>query len=123
MASKTLLVALVLTGGLSLGGVTSHAQRGDQRNVWVLNNTNREISELYVSPHESNSWGQDVLGRVTLPHGVGTVISFDSRTASSCVMDFRIVYGNGSEQVYDDGRNVCLLLAVQFNARSSIGLH
>src|SRR5262245_49962982 len=122
MASKTLLVALVLTGALGLGGVTSHAQRVDQRNVWVLNNTNREISELYISPHESYSWGQDVLGRGTLPHGIGAVISFDSRIGSSCIMDFKIVYGNGAVQVYDDGRNVCTLMAVQFNARTSIGL-
>jgi hypothetical protein len=122
MASKTSLVALVLTGALGLGGVTSHARRVDQRNVWVLNNTNREISELYVSPHESDRWGQDVLGQVTLPHGVGTVISFDSRSASSCIMDFRIVYRNGSVQVYNDGRNVCQILAVQFNDRTSIGL-
>lgn len=122
MASKTSLVGLVLTGALGLGGHTSHAQRVDQRNVWVLNNTNREISQLYVSPHESERWGQDVLGQVTLPHGLGTVVSFDSRSATSCVMDFRIVYRDGSVQVYDDGRNVCLILAVQFNARTSIGL-
>ena len=89
MASKTSLVGLVLTGALGLGGHTSHAQRVDQRNVWVLNNTNREISQLYVSPHESERWGQDVLGQVTLPHGLGTVVSFDSRSATSCVMDFR----------------------------------
>ncbi len=123
MASKALLAALVLTGAVGLGGVTSHAQRYDQRNVWVLNNTNQEISELYISPHESTRWGQDVLGRATLPHGIGTVISFNSQIGSSCVMDFKIVYENGSVQLYQDGRDVCLLLAVQFNARSSIGLH
>jgi hypothetical protein len=37
-------------------------------------------------------------------------------------MDFRIVYRNGSVQVYNDGRNVCQILAVQFNDRTSIGL-
>jgi hypothetical protein len=117
-----LLVVLVLAGAVGLGAVTSHAQRVDQRNIWVLNNTKREISELYVSPHESYSWGQDVLGSATLPHGIGAVVSFDSRIASSCVMDFKIVYGNGSVQVYEDGRNVCVLLAVQFNASTAIGL-
>jgi hypothetical protein len=121
MASKALLAALVLTG-LGLGGATPHAQRVDQRNVWVLNNTNREISELYVSPHESSRWGQDVLGQATLPHGIGAVVSFDSRIGTSCVMDFKIVYGNGSVQLYEDGRNVCVVLAVQFNARTSVGL-
>ena len=122
MASKTLLVSLAVVGAVGLGEVTPHAQRVDQRNVWVLNNTNREISELYVSPHESNSWGTDVLGRATLPQGIGTVVSFDSRIGTSCEMDFRIVYTDRSVQVYDDGRNVCVLLAVQFNARNSIGL-
>jgi hypothetical protein len=122
MSSNTLFGALVMAGALGLGGVASHAQRADQRNVWVLNNTYREIRELYVSPHERNSWGQDVLGQGTLPHGIGAVISFDPRISSSCVMDFKLVYGDGSVHVYEDGRNVCLLLAVQFNARASIGL-
>ena len=121
-SKKALLVSLVLVGTLGLGGNASYAQRTDDRNIWVLNNTNREISELYVSPHESSSWGPDVLGRTTLPHGIGTVVSFDPRILSSCVMDFKIVYRDRSLQVSDEGRNVCAVLAVQFNVRTSVGL-
>ena len=59
------------------------------------------------------------MGRATLPLGIGTVISFNSQIGSSCVMDFKIVYGNGSVQLYQDGRDVCLLLAVQFKLGES----
>jgi hypothetical protein len=107
---------------LILVGVGSDAQRVDERNIWVLNNTNRKISELYVSPHDSTRWGADALGRATLPHGIGTAVTFDPRITTSCVMDFKLVFDDGREQVYEDGRNVCQLLAVQFNGQTAIGL-
>lgn len=94
----------------------------DQRNFWALNNTGKTISRLYVSPHEDKSWGSDVLGESQLPTGVGTVISFRAGARTSCLMDFRLVFSDGSEATYPQGRNVCLLGAVQFNRTTSIGM-
>lgn len=103
-----------------LGQVSSHAQ--DERNFWALNNTGKTISSLYVSPHEHKSWGKDILGQAELPTGIGTVISFDPDVETSCLMDFRLVFRDGTEQTYVQGRNVCKLGAVQFNRSTSIGL-
>lgn len=116
VAVRLPLVTLIVL----LGYVSSRAQ--DERNFWVLNNTGKTISRLYVSPHERRSWGSDILGQAQLPNGVGTLITFDSDVWSSCIMDFKLVFRDGSEQTYMQGRNVCALGAVQFNRRNSIGL-
>lgn len=114
--SYWLLVAvLLITAPLVL-----NAQ--DRRNFWALNNTGKTIDQLYVSPHENSKWGGDVLGSSTLANGMGTVISFRSVAYSSCEMDFKLVFSDGSKATYLQGRNVCSLHAVQFNADNSIGL-
>jgi len=97
------------------------SQESRDRNFWFLNNTGKTIHEVYVSPHESKSWGQDVLGRATLADGVGTLMVFPSSWRTSCYMDFKLVFDDGSEQTYPDGRNVCQLHAVEFDADTSVG--
>ena len=113
-----------LLGGALVSGLVLPTDVGaqDRRNFWALNNTQRKISEFYVSPHESGKWGRDVLGDASLPHGIGTVITFDDFIDSSCTMDFKLVFTDGTEQTYEQGRNVCLLGAVQFNRKDSIGM-
>lgn len=115
------LARLSLGAALLLGGTRLQAQ--DPRNISVVNNTGKQITLLYVSPHESGVWGDDVLGPTdTLPDGWQTTIYFNPASRSSCVMDFMLVFSDGSRQVYTQGRNVCRLSAVQFNSYDSIGL-
>lgn len=114
------LAGLSLATALLLGGTRIQAQ--DPRNFWLLNNTGKQITQFYVSPHDSSRWRNDVLGIATLPDGLGAVISFDHADRSSCLMDFKLVFSDGSSQVYTQGRNVCQLNAVQFNLNDSVGL-
>jgi hypothetical protein len=111
--TKLTLVTLLVSGAAMSGT--------DLRNFWFLNNTGAEISRIYISPHESYRWGRNVLGDASLPDGIGTAISFDSTIRTSCDFDFKLVFSGGSEQVYEQGRNLCLLHAVQFNSADSIG--
>lgn len=87
----------------------------DLRNFWFLNNTGRTIERIYVSPHESNNWGQDVLGSANLPNGVGTIIRFNPRDRSSCYFDFQLIFRDRTTQTYLNGWNLCAVHAVQFN--------
>jgi hypothetical protein len=117
---RTVVVLLVL---LAAGvGVVKSTPRPDQRNFWALNNTLKEIRELYVSPHDYKSWGTDVLGRGVLPTAVGRVISFDSTGPTGCSFDFKLVFSDGTAQQYLQGRDVCSVIAIQFNATDSFGL-
>ncbi len=105
-----------------LGPGGAQGQQQDRRNFWLLNNTGQVISRFYVSPHESGRWGRDVLGRAELMNGLGVLIVFEPDTISSCYMDFRLVFVDGSSQTYEQGRDVCQLSAVQFDRRTSVGL-
>ena len=115
------LARLSLAATLVLGCTRIQAQE-DLRDFWLLNDTGKQITQFYVSPHERIIWGRDVLGLTTLPNGEGTKITFRPAWPSSCVMDFRIVFDDDTEQVYSQGRNVCQLDAVKFNPRDSVGL-
>jgi hypothetical protein len=90
----------------------------DRRNFWALNNTGKEITDFYVSPHDASTWGNNILP-VSLPDGVGAVITFNSGIKTTCLMDFRLRYADGSEQLYLQGRDVCRFAAVQFNMTTS----
>jgi hypothetical protein len=117
---RTVLVLLVL---LAVGvGVVKSQPNPDQRNFWALNNTSKEIREFFVSAHDSAQWGSDILGRATLPTGMGTVVYFDSAIKTGCNFDFKIVYADGSSQTYTQGRDICAIYAIQFNASDSFGL-
>ena len=52
------------------------ANAGDQ-DFTVVNKTGVEINALYVSPADKNDWGEDILGRDTLPAGESVEIEFD----------------------------------------------
>jgi hypothetical protein len=97
------------------------SQQAANRNFWFLNNTGKEVHSVYVSPHESKTWGADVLGRASLPTGVGTLIVFPASWKTSCSMDFKLVFDSGAEQLYQEGRDVCTLHALEFDAGSSTG--
>ena len=58
------------------------------------NETGVEIYELYVSPHATNEWEEDVLGEDTLPVGEEMEIHF-SRSESAELWDLKVVDSEG----------------------------
>lgn len=42
------------------------------------NQTGVDIHYVYVAPHNSNSWGSDIMGKDALPNGDSVHITFDS---------------------------------------------
>ncbi len=64
------------TSGLLLLASAGAANAADQ-DFTVVNKTGVEINALYVSPADKNDWGEDILGRDTLPAGESVEIEFD----------------------------------------------
>lgn len=121
MNSKRIFATLVLITAAILGVVTPQAAKAQDRDfVWV-NATGRQIDRVYVSPHESRYWGNDVLGDYVLPNGTETTIIFPPDWQTSCFMDFKLVFHDRSEQTYTEGRNVCRINGVVFYPSSSEG--
>ena len=57
---------------------TALARRGPQ-DFTLHNETGVEINSLYVSPHSSDDWEEDILGQDTLASGDSLKITFDDR--------------------------------------------
>ena len=67
--------------------------RGGKQDFVLHNETGVEIHELYVSPHSSNTWGEDVLGQDTLAPGASVKITFDDQE-KAVKWDLKVADGN-----------------------------
>ena len=71
-------VALALVFALSTLVATAAFAQGKQ-DFTLHNMTGVEIHELYVSPHSSDDWEEDVLGQDTLADGDSVDIHFSPK--------------------------------------------
>lgn len=55
----------------------------------LVNQTGVEIDKVFISPHDSNEWEEDILGQDTLPNGQKVDIVFH-RSQKAAVWDLRI---------------------------------
>lgn len=67
--------------------------RGGKQDFVLHNETGVEIHELYVSPHSSNNWGEDVLGQDTLAPGASVKVTFDDQE-KTVKWDLKVADGN-----------------------------
>ena len=61
----------------------SSAAEGGKQDFTLHNETGVEIHSLYVSPHDKDEWGEDILGRDTLPSGESVDITFSPKEKSA----------------------------------------
>jgi len=85
------LVALCLLSLL----VSLPANAQGKQDFTLVNATGVEIHELYVSPHKSNDWEEDVLGQDTLPDGESVTIHFSPRERAK-LWDLKVVDKGGN---------------------------
>jgi hypothetical protein len=116
-----LLLTAILPVVLLVCVLPQQAIPQSRANFWFLNNTGKELHNLFVSPHSQNSWGSDVLGRATLPAEMGTLIVFPPAWRGVCHEDFKLVFSDGTSETYTQGIDVCQLHALQFNADTVTG--
>src|SRR5713226_2461193 len=93
-------------GALSLAVIamfvtaTAFARTGKQ-DFMLHNQTGVEIHELYVSPHTTNDWEEDILGRGTLPSGESVKITFEDRE-KHVHWDLKVVDSKGNSIEWED---------------------
>jgi hypothetical protein len=76
-----------------LVNLPAHAQ--GKQDFTLVNQTGVEIHELYVSPHKSDSWEEDILGQDTLPGGESVVIHFSPKEKAK-LWDLKVVDKEGN---------------------------
>ncbi len=73
----------------------------DSKHDFTLRNqTGVEIHQLYLSPHSSDDWEGDVLGREALPDGESVKINFDDRDKHE-LWDLKVVNGKGASITWE----------------------
>ncbi len=104
-----LLVVLVTVGFICLPAISTGAKTvnqnikvnfGDQ-DFLLINSTGIEINALYITPHSSKDWGEDILGADTLLNGEDLMINFPSKTRAK-MWDLRIEDEEGAYLEWDN---------------------
>lgn len=71
----------------------------------IVNKTGYQIDEVYVGPHSSRNWGQDIMGSSSLSDGEVLSVTFPGRT-NACSFDIKVKYNDGDEATWDSV-NLC----------------
>jgi hypothetical protein len=101
----SLLRTALVTSALALPWFTPLAW-ADKTDFWVYNNSESNITRLYVSESTRDTWEDDILGENVLASGAGIRIAFRNDSPSSCHYDILAVFSDG--QVVEDYRvDVC----------------
>ncbi len=79
---------LVVVCALSMLLIPVTLAAGDQ-DFTLVNGTDVEINAVYISPHSTNEWEEDILGQDRLASGDSVNITF-SRTEKAAKWDLRI---------------------------------
>jgi hypothetical protein len=82
------VVATALAVALFTGSALAQSARQD---FVLVNRTGYELSEIYVSQNNSNEWGNDILGKSTVPDGNTVNVRFSS-SATACLWDLKVTY-------------------------------
>lgn len=69
--------------------VAATAVHAGPQDFTLVNKTGVEIDKVFVSPHSSNDWEEDILGQDTLADGASVDIKFH-RTEKAAMWDLRI---------------------------------
>ena len=99
--TRTLKVALLSLAAIALFAVTSSKAFAGDQDFTVVNKTGVEIHKLFVSPHSSDDWDEDILGKDTLADGESLDINF-SRSAKSAHWDLKIEDAHGNSVTWEN---------------------
>ena len=70
------------------------AARGARQDFTLVNSTGVEIHKVFISPHDKDEWGEDILGRDTLPSGQSGEVTFN-RDEKAAMWDLRVEDSQG----------------------------
>ena len=93
LALALAVVAMVVTA--------SALARTGKQDFILVNQTGVEINSLYVSPHDSDDWEEDILGKDTLANGDQVKITFEDRE-KHVHWDLKVTDKDGNSLEWED---------------------
>lgn len=67
----------------------------------MINKTNIDIQEVYIAPHSSEEWQEDVMGKAMLVSGKSVKINFERGTKTK-IWDLKVVDKDGKATVWQN---------------------
>ena len=101
-SAKPILAAAVFASAL---GASATGALAADRWVRIENNTSVVVYRFYASPANSQSWGQDRLGKKQIPTGYSSTINLNG-APGGCNYDIRAEFKDG-DVLEKFGVNVC----------------
>jgi hypothetical protein len=93
-------MALLCLAATILSAITVTRAFAGEQDFTVVNKTGVEIHKLFVSPHSSDDWQEDILGKDTLPDGESTDIKFAKGTKAAH-WDLKIEDSKGNSLIWE----------------------
>lgn len=94
--------------------VSASALAGDA-DFTLLNRTGVALREIYISPANRDSWGNDRMGDGILDNGKSRLFKFSDKSA--CKQDLKVVFDDDSGDVVWKGFDLCEIdkVTLKFN--------
>jgi len=109
---KKSLFLLLLVAGLSL--ISSKKSSAQALTFDVVNNTGVTLVDVYVTPAETENWGQDILPNNLFEDGSTITVNIPAEYGTTCMFDMKITDGNGGHITFT-GIDACKLVTLQIN--------
>ncbi len=109
---KKILFLFVVFSGLSLLSVKSTPAQALTYDV--VNNTGVTLVDVYVTPAETEHWGNDILPNNLFENGSTITVTIPADYGTTCLFDMKITDAAGGHVIFKD-IDACKLIKLQIN--------
>jgi hypothetical protein len=110
--NKKLLFLLLLIAVVSLFSVKNSSAQALTYDV--VNNTGVTLVDVFVTPAETNHWGNDILPNDVFENGSTITVTIPADYGSTCIFDMKITDAVGGHITFT-GIDACRLVKLQIN--------
>ena len=80
----------------------------------VVNNTGVTLVDVYVTPSETNHWGNDILPNHLFENGMTISVTIPADYGTTCMFDMKITDAAGGSVIFS-GIDACRLVTLKLN--------
>jgi hypothetical protein len=110
--NKKLLFLLALIAVISLFSAKNSSAQALTYDV--VNNTGVTLVDIFVTPAETNHWGNDILPNSLFENGSTVTVTIPADYGNTCMFDMKITDAVGGHVTFS-GIDACKLITLQIN--------
>lgn len=102
-----------------IAAAASFAVSQARQDFVLVNKTDYEISEVYISPSKKGNWEEDILGDETLDDGDSQTIRFHN-SGNTCIWDMKVVYEEDDSSAIWENLDLCKVskITIRYNRKT-----